>query len=155
DPGKYLAEFNRRIVAASDEFYAYETPSDFRVEEREVKVFSTREVPDERLERKVQGKRAKFLRFTSPVRTRYPENDRVNARWFPAQGRRAIVILPHWNADALAYNSLAQALNLMGIAVLRMSMPYHDIRMPAETKRADYAVSANIARTFDAMRQGV
>src|SRR6266403_781034 len=25
-----------------------------------------------------------FRRFTSPVRTRYPENDTVNARWFPA-----------------------------------------------------------------------
>ena len=29
-------------------------------------------------------------------------------------------------------------------------MPYHDIRMPAEIGRADYAVSANIGRTLDA-----
>src|ERR1700738_3513373 len=34
-------------------------------------------------------------------------------------------------------------------------MPYHDIRMPAEIRRADYAVSANIGRTLDAVRQGV
>jgi len=34
-------------------------------------------------------------------------------------------------------------------------MPYHDIRMPAEIRRADYAVSANIGRTLDACRQGV
>ena len=34
-------------------------------------------------------------------------------------------------------------------------MPYHDIRMPAEIGRADYAVSANIGRTLDAARQGV
>jgi dienelactone hydrolase len=34
-------------------------------------------------------------------------------------------------------------------------MPYHDIRMPAELERADYAVSANIARTIDATRQAV
>jgi dienelactone hydrolase len=34
-------------------------------------------------------------------------------------------------------------------------MPYHDIRRPAEIRRADYAVSANIARTLDAGRQGV
>src|SRR5205814_8216478 len=39
--------------------------------------------------------------------------------------------------------------------VLRLSMPYHDIRMPAEIRRADYAVSANIGRTLDACRQGV
>ena len=34
-------------------------------------------------------------------------------------------------------------------------MPYHDIRMPADTQRADYAVSANIGRTLDACRQAV
>src|SRR5262249_34735710 len=155
DPGKYLTDFNRRIVAASDDFYSYKKPTDFRLETRKVQVFSTREVPDPRLEAKVKGKFAQFLRFTSPVRTPYQENNLVNARWFPSRGRRAIVLLPHWNADALAYNSLCQVFNMLGIAVLRMTMPYHDIRMPAETKRADYAVSANIARTLDAMRQGV
>jgi dienelactone hydrolase len=63
--------------------------------------------------------------------------------------------LPHWNADGLAYNSLCRVLNWLGIAVLRLSMPYHDVRRPAEIQRADYAVSANIARTLDACRQGV
>ncbi len=70
---------------------------------REVQVFSTREVPDAKLEAKVKGTFGEFLRFTSPVKTPYPENNLVNARWFPAQGRRAIVLLPHWNADAIAY----------------------------------------------------
>ena len=155
DAGKYFLDFNRRIVANSDEFYSYTRPTDFRLEKREVQVFSTREVPDPKLEAKVKGTFAEFLRFTSPVQSRYPENNLVNARWFPAQGRRAIVLLPHWNADAIAYNSLCRVFNLMGIAVLRLTMPYHDIRMPAETKRADYAVSANLGRTLDAVRQGV
>src|SRR5271157_3121416 len=44
---------------------------------------------------------------------------------------------------------------MLGIAVLRLTMPYHDIRMPAEISRADYAVSASIGRTLDAVRQGV
>src|SRR5579883_1096524 len=91
----------------------------------------------------------------SAVKTPYPENNLVNARWFPARGRRAVVLLPHWNADAIAYTGLCRVLNLLGVAVLRLSMPYHDIRMPAETGRADYAVSANIGRTLDAVRQGV
>jgi dienelactone hydrolase len=155
DPEKYLADYNRRIVANSDEFYSYKRPSDFRLERREIKVFSTREVPDPKLEAKVRGKHASFLRFTSPVQTPFPENNLVNARWFPARGRRAVVLLPHWNADAIAYTSLCTALNLMGIAVIRLSMPYHDIRMPAEINRADYAVSANVGRTLDAVRQGV
>jgi len=155
NPEKFVIDFNRRIVAASDEFYSYKTPTDFRLEKREVQVFSTREVPDPTLEAKVKGTFAEFLRFTSPVRTPYPENNLVNARWFPARGRRAVILLPHWNADAVAYNSLCRVMNMLGIAVLRLSMPYHDIRMPAEITRADYAVSANIGRTLDAVRQGV
>jgi dienelactone hydrolase len=128
DPAKFLVDFNRRIVASSDQFFAYTRPTDFRLEKREVKVFSTREVPHPKLEAKVKGTYAEFLRFTAPVRTPYPENNLVNARWFPARGRRAVVLLPHWNAD---------------------------IRMPAEISRADYAVSANLGRTLDAVRQGV
>src|ERR1700719_4115203 len=46
DPAKFFIDFNRRIVAASDEFYSYTRPNDFRLEKREVQVFSTREVPD-------------------------------------------------------------------------------------------------------------
>jgi dienelactone hydrolase len=155
NPEKFIIDYNRRIVAASDEFYSYKTPDDFRLETREVQVFSTREIPDPKLEAKVKGTFGEFLRFTSPARTPYPENNLVNARWFPARGRRAVILLPHWNADALAYNSLCRVMNMLGIAVLRLTMPYHDIRMPAETSRADYAVSANIGRTLDAVRQGV
>jgi dienelactone hydrolase len=155
DPEKFFADYNQRIIAASDEFYSYRIPSDFRLERREVEVFSTREVPDAKLEAKVRGTFGNFLRFTSPVRTPYPENNLANARWFPARGRRAVVLLPHWNADAIAYTALCKVLNLLNVAVLRLSIPYHDIRMPAEIRRADYAVSANIGRTLDAVRQGV
>lgn len=155
NPEKFFAEYNQRIIAGSDQFYSYRVPGDFRIEEREVQVFSTREVPDQRLEEKVRGTHARFLRFTSPVRTPYPANNLANARWFPARGRRAVVLLPHWNADAIAYTGLCKGLNLLGVAVLRLSMPYHDIRMPDEIRRADYAVSANIGRTLDAVRQGV
>jgi dienelactone hydrolase len=152
---KYFTGLNERIIRDSDTFYGYPTPADFRLERREVQVFSTREIPDPRLEAKVRGTHADFLRFTSPVVTPFPENNLVNARWFPARGRRAVVLLPHWNSDALSYTGLCRVLNWMGIAVLRLSMPHHDIRRPAEIYRADYAVSANIGRTLDAVRQGV
>jgi dienelactone hydrolase len=152
---EYFSRLNDGIVRASDDFYSYQKPGDFRLERREVQVFSTREAPDPRLEEKVRGTHAEFLRFTSPVVTPFLENNLVNARWFPARGRRAVVLLPHWNSDAISYTSLCRVLNWMGIAVLRLSMPYHDIRRPAEIDRADYAVSANIGRTLDSVRQGV
>ena len=102
----YFSRSNDRIIADSDNFYSYTKPSDFRLERREVQVFSTREVPDLRLEEKVKGTHADFLRFTSPVVTPFPENNLVNARWFPARGRRAIgdiarVRLVHLTAEGL------------------------------------------------------
>ena len=44
---------------------------------------------------------------------------------------------------------------MLGISALRISLPYHDHRMPAELHRADYAVSSNVGRTIDATRQAV
>ncbi len=159
DSEKYLLEYNRRIVASSDDFFGYKSPKDFRLERREVQVFSTREIPDPKLEEKVRGTFADYLRFTSPVHTPFPENNLVNARWFPEpakkKSKKAVVLLPHWNSDGIAYTALCQMLNWLGIAVLRLSMPYHDIRRPAEILRADYAVSSNIGRTIDACRQAV
>jgi dienelactone hydrolase len=64
-------------------------------------------------------------------------------------------VIPQWNADAESHNALCRIFNWLGISALRISMPYHDVRMAAELQRADYAVSANIARTIDATRQGI
>ncbi len=92
-------------------------------------------------------KQAQFLRFTSPERTPYPENDLVNARWYPALSRgrmagkpkQAIIVMPQWNADAFSHNALCTLFNRFGISALRLSKPYHDIRRPAELERSDYA----------------
>src|SRR5215467_11131282 len=61
-PEKFFLDYNQRIVSASDEFYSYARPTDFRLEKREVQVFSTRETPDLRLENKVRRTYADFLR---------------------------------------------------------------------------------------------
>jgi hypothetical protein len=71
-PGIFLA-LQRPHHQDSDDFYSYQKPADFRLERREVQVFSTREVPDPRLEEKVRGTYAEFLRFTSPVVTPFPK----------------------------------------------------------------------------------
>ena len=96
------------------------------------------------------------------MRTRYPENDIVNARWYPepphtrgGRKRQAIIVLPQWNADAFSHNALCSIFNRFGIAGLRLSKPYHDIRRPAELERSDYAVSSNVGRTIAACRQAV
>src|SRR5581483_11148885 len=84
-------------------------------------------------------------------------NNTVHARWFPVKKptRRAVVVLPHWNASFGQHAALCQGLAKLGVPTLRLSLPYHDFRMPPELHRADYAVSSNIGRTIDATRQAV
>jgi hypothetical protein len=165
-----MLQLNDCILQNREAFFAYQTPRDFVLEVRHPHLFPTNVRPETlrqeaRIRRMaVEGKLAKteFLRFTSPVRTPYPENDRVNARWFPAspekmagKPKQAIIVMPHWNADALSHNALCSVFARFGISALRLSKPYHDIRRPAELERADYAVSANIGRTIASCRQGV
>ena len=147
----YLHKLNDTIVARSDEFFSYTPPADFRVEKRKIEMFPTGSNARE----KAPKGDGLFLRFTSAAKTPFPENDLVNARWFPAEGRRAVIVLPHWNANGIAYNALGPLLNRFGISMLRLSKPYHDIRRPIETARSDYAVSPNICRTIDAARQAI
>jgi dienelactone hydrolase len=139
DPHGYLKLLNEAGLADSDAFFGYKTPSDYVLE----------------------GNR---LRFTSPVNTPYHENNTVHGQWFPPAERPsnkprrrkvAAVVLPHWNASATQHAALCAGIAKFGIHALRVSLPYHDYRMPAELERADYAVSSNIARTIDATRQAV
>jgi len=131
-PASYLAELSERAASDSAAFYGYKTPSDFRCENNR-------------------------LRFTSPVQTPYPENNTVHGLWFRASRPkgRAVIVLPHWNAQLQQHIALCRVLQTLGISALRLSLPYHDLRMPSELTRADYAVSSNVARTVDATRQAI
>ncbi|MGD0831652.1 MAG: abhydrolase domain-containing 18 [Terracidiphilus sp.] len=164
-----MVRINELLIRHSDAFFGYKRPTDFRLEERHPQLFPTNVRPetltkDAAMKRQASAGKlasAQYLRFTSPERTPCPENDLVNARWYPAAHRdakrpkQAIVVLPQWNSDGLGHNSLCAIFNRMGISALRLSMPYHDIRRPAELERSDYAVSANIGRTLSACRQAV
>ncbi len=127
-----IPDFVDRAVADSDRFFSYEKPRDYRLKNG-------------------------TLTFTSAIRSPYSENNTMHADFFPAalDRRRAVLVLPQWNADASGHVGLCKMLNWFGINALRMSMPYHDRRMPAELERADYAVSSNIGRTIHASRQSV
>jgi hypothetical protein len=103
------------------------------------------------------------LRFPSALETPHPENNTVHARYFPAREsrlargrpRRAVVVLPQWNADREGHVGLCRLLAWFGLSAVRLSLPYHDERMPPELHRADYIVSANIGRTLQVNRQAV
>jgi hypothetical protein len=105
------------------------------------------------------------LTFPSALTTPHPENNVVYGRWFPAAGDerlvhqanrgRAVVVLPQWNSDAEGHIGLSRVLARFGVSALRLSLPYHDARMPPELTRADYIVSSNIVRTVQVCRQAV
>jgi len=175
DPLAAMIALNKKIADDPHGFFDYTTPVDFRIEMRHPELYPTNVRP-ETLEQEREYKRQAevgelrrepFLRFTSAVRTPYPENDVVNARWYPveqgprAQGsgprkpRQAMIVMPQWNADAFSHNALCTLFNSFGISCLRLSKPYHDARRPAELERSDYAVSANVGRTISACRQAV
>jgi len=100
--------------------------------------------------------------FPSVITTPDPENNTVYGRLFPAARRdgredreRAVVVLPQWNADPGGHVGLCRLLARFGVTALRLSLPYHDRRMPPRMTRADYIVSSNVGRTVQVCRQAV
>lgn len=128
-----MRAWNARVLADSPRFFAYEPVRDYRLE---------------------QGS---ALRFPSPVPTPDRENHEVHARWFPsdrARGR-AVVVIAQWNASEDGHLALCRLFQRCGISALRVSMPYHDVRMPRRLKRAEFTVDSNLGRTVHAARQAV
>ncbi|HMJ83180.1 MAG TPA: hypothetical protein VK504_08445 [Vicinamibacterales bacterium] len=126
------------------------------------------------------AKEGDLLTFPSAFTTPHHENNTVYARYFPARlkpsrsgstadrnakasaerrgaaaGPAAVLVLPQWNSTADGHIGLSKLLAWSGMSALRLSLPYHDWRMPPELHRADYIVSANVARTVQVCRQAV
>ena len=134
DPRTSLQRWGEATVPRSGEFYAVEPATDYVL-------------------------RGDTLTFTSAIDTPHAENNVVHARFFPDASprgrRRAVLVLPQWNSDAEGHVGLCRLLNRFGLTALRLSMPYHDARMPPELRRADFIVSANVGRTVQVCRQAV
>jgi pimeloyl-ACP methyl ester carboxylesterase len=125
-------EANRRWLQNREEFFAYRTPSDFQL-------------------------RGSRLRFSSAAKSLYRENDTVYGDYFSCERahRRAVLVLPHWNAAADSYVRFCRLLNWLGFSALLVTLPYHGDRKPRECAAAEYSVSPNIGRTIASARQGV
>ncbi len=129
-----LESWATQAVAESDRFFAIEPCDDYALD-------------------------GDVLTFPSAIVTPHPANNLVRAKLFadrsPRGRRRAVLVLPQWNADHGGHAGLCRLLNRFGITALRLSLPYHDARMPPELQRADYIVSSNIGRTAQVCRQAV
>src|SRR5687768_64186 len=103
------------------------------------------------------GTEKSVLTWTSSVSTPSRENNTAYATYFPHETNRkaAVIVLPHWNAKAGTYFDLCKFFNKVGLSALRLTLPYHEERMPPELERADYLVAPNVGRSLQSIRQSV
>jgi hypothetical protein len=144
DPARHVRDWVSRVMADTDGFYTAAPTDDYTF---------------------VQNGDAGMLRFPSAYETPHDQNNTVSCRYFPARRKppragsshsaAAVLVLPQWNADAEGHLGLCRLLAWNGLSALRLSLPYHDERMPPELHRADYIVSSNVARTVQVCRQAV
>ena len=132
DPRKLFSDYSKQMVANSDEFFFSPEIADFELDDN-------------------------ILTWTSAVHTSSPENNTAYAKYFPHQTNKksAVLVLPHWNAKAGTYFDLCKFFNKVGLSALRMTLPYHEERMPPELERADYLVAPSVGRTLQSLRQSV
>jgi pimeloyl-ACP methyl ester carboxylesterase len=132
DPRQFFREYTKRVAANSDEFFFAPDVQDY----------------------KLNGDR---LTWTSEIETVSIENNTAYAKLFPfdKDKKAAVVVLPHWNAKAGSYFDLCKVFSKVGVSALRLTLPYHEERMPPELERADYLVAPNVGRTLQSLRQSV
>lgn len=134
DPREFFSEYSKKTIANSDEFFFAPEITDYNLR-----------VADN------------LLAWTSAIKTTSPENNTAYARFFPHEKdkKSAVVVLPHWNAKAGSYYDLCKVFNKVGVSALRLTLPYHEERMPPELERADYLVAPNVGRTLQSLQQSV
>jgi hypothetical protein len=137
DPRLLFEQHASDVLARSEEYYTLPKISDYKLTDSS-------------------------LTWTSALHTSSPENNTALAHYFPATdkktgrlSRRAVLLLPQWNAQPSSHVDLCHALTRFGISALRLTLPFHGERRPPELERADYLVSSNIGRTIQSVRQAV
>jgi hypothetical protein len=132
DPADFVRRYAAQAIDTSKEWFATTAAMDYGLDANNV------------------------LTFTSSIESAWPENNTVHAQFFPTKTRGpAVLLLPNWNAKWRGQRGLCEWLQRIGIAVLRMSLPYHDRRMAKGHERADQLVGPNIGLTLQANRQAV
>jgi hypothetical protein len=134
NPREFFREYTKKVLADSGEFFFSPEINDY-----ELRITNYE------------------LTWTSAIETTSPENNTARAKFFPHKENKksAVVVLPHWNARAGTYFDLCKVFNRVGVSALRLTLPYHEERMPPELERADYLVAPNVGRTLQSLRQSV
>jgi hypothetical protein len=155
DPRNLFTEFSKKTIENSDEFFFEPNIESFELAKPNTPLYEGG--VDAALGGPGGSLPPPIVKWTSAVTTPNHENNTAYAHYFPhaANRKAAVVVLPHWNAKAGTYFDLCRFFNKVGHSSLRLTLPYHEERMPPDLERADHLVAPNIGRTLQSIRQSV
>jgi 1-acyl-sn-glycerol-3-phosphate acyltransferase len=97
--------------------------------------------------------------WRSPIETRFPKNNMVRADFFPSAREKTAptVIMLHalMSATHIGYRRWAARFNELGWNACFVHLPYHYSRVPPGHWNGELAITADLIRNAEALRQGV
>lgn len=99
------------------------------------------------------------ITWPSPLQTGFPANDTVRADLFPCAGgwSRPTVLMLHalMSASRIGYRRWAQHFNALDWNACFVHLPYHYSRVPPGYWNGELAITANLVRNAEGIRQSV
>lgn len=99
-----------------------------------------------------------WIEWDSPLPSGYVENDRARVRFYPAERKGApVLLLLHalMSASDVGYRRIAATFNRKGWSVAFPHLPYHYSRTPKRTLNGELAITADLVRNSEGLRQAV
>jgi 1-acyl-sn-glycerol-3-phosphate acyltransferase len=111
------------------------------------------------LARAIEERNGTSVTWRSPIETRFPQNNVARADFFPcARGKTApTVIMLHalMSATHIGYRRWAARFNELGWNACFVHLPYHYSRVPPGHWNGELAITADLIRNAEGLRQGV
>lgn len=109
--------------------------------------------------RAIKDAKGAAITWPSPIETRFPSNNVAHADFFPcARGKTApTVIMLHalMSATHIGYRRLAARFNELGWNACFVHLPYHYSRVPPGHWNGELAITADLIRNAEGLRQSV
>jgi len=99
-----------------------------------------------------------WIQWDSPLPSEFPENDCARVRFYPAARKGApVLLLLHalMSASDVGYRRVAATFNKRGWSVAFPHLPYHYSRTPKNMMNGELAITADLVRNAEGLRQAV
>ena len=114
---------------------------------------------DAHLARAISTENAATVAWQSPIQTKFPRNNTARAEFFPSAHPRIAptVFILHalMSAANIGYRRWATRFNELGWNACFVHLPYHYSRVPRGYWNGELAITADLVRNAEGLRQGV